>query len=94
MINENMSFEDIFKVLTNNGYTFIKETFLQETCKIVKTEYKELPKENCWLYHPNENNAILFTQKEGIKKMVKWINEWIIYIGRANENNNNNSFSN
>lgn len=78
LLNEKMSFEDIFKILTKNKYRFVKEKFDKETGEILKTEYKSLPEENCWLYHPNGETSILFTQKEGVKQFIKYFNEWYI----------------
>lgn len=82
LLNENMGYKEIFKILTRNNYQFVKLTFNYNcsngSVETVKNVLKQMPKQRCWLYHPDGKSSISFRPTDSAKEFVKFFKEWSV----------------
>ncbi|MGL5717774.1 MAG: hypothetical protein ACRCX7_10030 [Cetobacterium sp.] len=87
LINKNMSYEEIFDILTENGFRFGREYYDKNDKKLYEY-YKNLPNHSCWIYYPHKNSAIGYNHTQSVEEFVHGFNQFVDYMKRCIKEDN------
>ncbi|MGL4646047.1 MAG: hypothetical protein ACRDAG_01315 [Cetobacterium somerae] len=77
-LKEGMNYEEIFKVLNDNGFKFGREYYDGEDRKY--KFYNKLPNHGCWVYHPRRGFSIGFNPGIDVNEFIREFNLFVNYV--------------